>query len=178
MAKIPTDRNFINILNYMYAYSFYLYFDFAGYSFMAVGTSYIFGIKTPDNFNIPYLSHDIKEFWNRWHMSLSFWFRDFIYTRIVMSFIKNKVFKNKYTASYIGFIITMFTMGAWHGTQRHYLVYGLYHGILICFTDYFERKSKWYKSVKNNEKWDTVFTFVTFNLVCFGFLIFSGKLFI
>lgn len=176
MSKIPKEHTIINALNYMYGYSFYLFFDFAGYSLMAVGTSYILGVKTPDNFNMPFISKDIKEFWNRWHMSLSFWFRDFIYTRFVMAALKNKWFK-KYTASYIGYAITMITMGIWHGNEIYYIIYGAYHGILIIITDYFQRKSSMYKKYKKNKLWNTLSTVVTFNIVCFGFLIFSGYLF-
>jgi membrane protein involved in D-alanine export len=86
MNKIPETHTFLNTWNYMYSYSLYLFFDFAGYSLLAIGTSYLLGIKTPENFNKPFISKDIKEFWTRWHMSLSFWFRDFIYTRLVMLF--------------------------------------------------------------------------------------------
>lgn len=175
--KIPAVHTLKHTICYMYGYSFYLFFDFAGYSLMAVGLSYILGVKTPDNFNLPFISRDIKDFWNRWHMSLSFWFRDFIYTRFVMASLKKKWFKNRYIASYLGFMITMCTMGLWHGTAKYYLLYGFYHGMLIVLTDFFERKSKWYKKVKNKEGWNLVFTFLTFNLVCFGFLIFSGYLF-
>lgn len=178
MSKIPHTHGFFTTLNYMYAYSLYLFFDFAGYSLIAVGTSYILGIKTPDNFNLPFISKDIKDFWNRWHMSLSFWFRDFIYTRFVMSSLKNKWFKNRYTASYIGFIITMLTMGIWHGNEVYYIIYGLYHGILIVITDIYERKSKFYKKYKNNEAYNIFSIIITIHLVCFGFLIFSGRLFI
>ena len=73
---------------YMYSYGFYLFFDFAGYSLMAVGVSYLFGIEIPDNFNKPFISKDIKEFWNRWHITLSYWFRDFIFSRLMARFIK------------------------------------------------------------------------------------------
>ena len=66
---------------YMYAYSFYLFFDFAGYSLFAVAVSYLYGINTPPNFKQPFKAKNIKDFWNRWHMSLSFWFRDCIYMR-------------------------------------------------------------------------------------------------
>ncbi|HEX9028766.1 MAG TPA: MBOAT family O-acyltransferase, partial [Anaerolineales bacterium] len=82
------------ILGYMYAYSFYLFFDFAGYSAFAVGFSYLFGIHTPENFNRPFLSPNIREFWNRWHMSLSFWFRDHVYSRFVFAALKGRWFKN------------------------------------------------------------------------------------
>jgi membrane protein involved in D-alanine export len=177
MDKIPQQHNLINTLNYMYSYSLYLFFDFAGYSLMAVGTSYILGVETPDNFNMPFLSRDIKDFWNRWHISLSTWFRDFIYTRFVMSSVKKKWFKNRYTGSYIGYMLTMGTMGIWHGSEIYYIIYGFYHAVLIVATDYFQRKSKWYKKVAKSETWNIVFTFITFNLVCFGFLIFSGYLF-
>ncbi len=67
-----------NIVAYMYVYSMDLFFDFAGYSLFAVGISYMMGIKTPMNFNQPFKSKNIKDFWNRWHMTLSFWFRDYI----------------------------------------------------------------------------------------------------
>lgn len=162
----------------MYAYSLYLFFDFAGYSLIAIGTSYILGVKTPDNFNLPFISKDIKDFWNRWHMSLSFWFRDFIYTRFVISSLKHKWFKSRYTASYIGFIITMLTMGIWHGNEIYYIIYGLYHGVLIVVTDIYERKSRFYKKHKNSEIYNIFSIIITIHLVCFGFLIFSGRLFI
>lgn len=177
LGKIPEAKSFINTLNYMYAYSLYLFFDFAGYSLIAVGTSYILGVRTPDNFDKPFVSKDIKDFWNRWHMSLSFWFRDFIYTRFVMQALKKKWFKSRFTASYMGYIITMGIMGIWHGTEIYYILYGVYHGALIILTDYFQRKSSFYKSIKGKKTWDYISTGVTFNLVCFGFLIFSGYLF-
>lgn len=178
LSKIAADHSFVDTVNYMYAYSFYLFFDFAGYSLMAIGISYILGVRTPENFNRPFLSKDIKDFWNRWHMTLSFWFRDYIYTRFVMSSMKKKRFKNRYTASYIGYLITMGTMGIWHGTEIYYILYGLYHGILIISTDYFQRHSSLYKKYKNNRLWTVVSTLITFHLVCFGFLLFSGYLFL
>ena len=79
------------VLNYMYAYSLYLFFDFAGYSSFAVGTSYIFGIKTPDNFNKPFISKDMKEFWTRWHISLiKMVWRLYYISRIVLSSMRKK----------------------------------------------------------------------------------------
>lgn len=177
IKEIPVHpHSMINIVSYMYSYSFYMFFDFAGYSLIAVGVSYVLGIVTPENFNKPFISKDIKQFWNRWHMSLSFWFRDFIYTRFVMAALKKKWFKSRYTASYIGFMITMIVMGFWHGIEPHYIIYGFYHGILIVATDMLERK-KFYRKMKNNNAWNMLSTFITFNLVCFSFLIFSGYLF-
>lgn len=178
LDKIPSKHTVLNTINYMYAYSFYLFFDFAGYSLIAIGVSYVLGIRTPDNFNKPFLSRDIKDFWNRWHMSLSFWFRDFVYTRYVMATFKNKrLRKYKYLNSYTGYLITMGLMGIWHGTAIFYLLYGLYHGVLIILTDLFQRKVPFYGRVKNNTVWQCFSIFVTFHLVCFGFLIFSGYMF-
>ena len=71
-------------IKYMYLYTLYLFFDFAGYSLMAVGSSNILGIQTPMNFNKPFLSVDIKDFWTRWHITLSTWLRDFVFSRVLM----------------------------------------------------------------------------------------------
>lgn len=175
---IPKNHSFLSTLNYMYGYSLFLFFDFAGYSSIAIGAGYILGVRVPENFDKPFISKDIKEFWNRWHMSLSFWFRDYLYTRFVMTALKKKWFKNRLSASYIGFIITMFVMGIWHGIDWHYIIYGLYHGVLIVATDYFQKKSNIYKKYKNNIWWKFASIAITFNIVCFGLLLFSGYLFI
>ena len=74
-----------NTLSYMYGYSLYLYFDFAGYSAFAVGVSFVLGIHTPENFNRPFLAGNIKDFWNRWHISLSTWLRDHVYMRFMLA---------------------------------------------------------------------------------------------
>lgn len=177
MDKIPKIHTFANTLNYMYCYSFYLFFDFAGYSLMAIGVGYILGVKLPENFNKPFISKDIKDFWNRWHMSLSFWFRDFIYTRFVMDSMRKKRFKKRNTASYIGYFLTMMVMGLWHGIYVHYIIYGLYEGVLLAGTDYFQKNSKFYKKNKNKKWFQLMSIFITFNLVCFGLLLFSGYLF-
>lgn len=162
-------------ISYMYAYSLYLFFDFAGYSAFAVGFSHMFGIHTPENFNRPFLAHNIIDFWNRWHISLSSFFRDHVYSRFVFAALKGRWFKNKYTASYLGFILSMGLMGLWHGTAWHYILYGLYHGVLLILTDRLERwnkKRKWWDT--DRLAYRAISVFITFNLVCFGFLIFSG----
>ena len=82
-------------IKYMYLYTLYLFFDFAGYSLMAVGSSNVLGIQTPMNFNQPFLSIDIKDFWTRWHITLSTWLRDFVFSRVLMQVIRKKWFKNR-----------------------------------------------------------------------------------
>jgi membrane protein involved in D-alanine export len=162
-------------LCYMYSYGFYLFFDFAGYSLMAIGVSYLFGIVTPENFNKPFISKDIKEFWDRWHITLSHWFRDFIFSRLMMRFIKHKCFKSKLTGASVGFIINMGIMGLWHGLTIYYIMYGLYHGVLLAVTEVYQKKSKFYKKHKKDKWFMFVEWFITFNLVMFGFFIFSGR---
>ncbi|MED3079954.1 D-alanyl-lipoteichoic acid biosynthesis protein DltB [Bacillus wiedmannii] len=164
---------------YMYSYSLYLFFDFAGYSSFVIGVSYMMGIKTPENFNKPFISRNIKDFWNRWHMSLSFWFRDFIYMRFVFFATKKKLIKNRYTISYIGAFLNFFIMGVWHITGEHvyqYIIYGLYHAALFILFDIFERKNKKHKFWPNNKFTHVLAIVITFHVVCFGFLIFSGHL--
>lgn len=163
------------IILYAYCYGFYMFFDFAGYSLMAVGTSYLLGIKTPDNFNKPFLSIDMKDFWNRWHITLSHWFRDFVFTRFILQSIRNKWFQTKLTGAAVGYIVNMAIMGVWHGLTSYYIIYGLYHGVLLALTEVYQKKSKFYKKYHTAIFYKILSWFVTLNAVMFGFLIFSGR---
>ena len=166
----------IYLVGYAYIYGLYLFFDFAGYSAMAVGTSYLLGIKTPDNFNKPFLSVDIKDFWNRWHITLSSWFRDFIFTRFMVDSARKKRFSNRLTGASVGLILNMLIMGVWHGLEGHYILYGLYHGILLAVVEVYQKKSKFYKKYRNNKCYVVCSWFINLNIVMLGFLIFSGYL--
>ena len=101
-----------------------------------------------------FISIDIKDFWDRWHITLSHWFRDFVFSRFMMASIRGKWFKDKLTGACIGFMINMLLMGLWHGLSLSYILYGLYHGVLLAITEVYQKKSK---------------------LVMFGFFIFSGR---
>ncbi|TXO10799.1 PG:teichoic acid D-alanyltransferase DltB, partial [Staphylococcus aureus] len=169
-------HGFVNLWLYMYAYSLYLFFDFAGYSLFAIAFSYLFGIKTPPNFDKPFKAKNIKDFWNRWHMTLSFWFRDCIYMRSLFYMSRKKLLKSQFAMSNVAFLINFFIMGIWHGIEVYYIVYGLYHAALFIGYGYYER---WRK--KHPPRWQNGFTtalsiVITFHFVTFGFLIFSGKL--
>ncbi len=166
----------LSIGSYMYAYSFYLFFDFAGYSQFAIALSYLFGIHSPENFDRPFIARDIREFWNRWHMSLSSFMRDHIYMRFVIAATKGKWFKGKHTASYVGFFLMFGLMGLWHGVTPNYLLYGLYHAVLFSAYDWFQRWNKTRKLWGEGPLWRFAGIAGTFNLVCFGFLIFSGRI--
>ncbi|MGZ4161323.1 MAG: D-alanyl-lipoteichoic acid biosynthesis protein DltB [Neobacillus sp.] len=175
--RFIAQSHFQNHLFYMYAYSFYLFFDFAGYSAFAIGVSYIMGIKSPENFNLPFISRNIKDFWNRWHMSLSFWFRDYVYMRFVFWITKKKWIKNRNLTSNLGYILLFLLMGVWHGLALQYIIYGAYHALLMVAYNSFERFNKKHKWWPNNKFTHVAAIIITFHFVCFGFYIFSGQLF-
>ncbi len=107
-----------------------LYFDFSGYSDMAIGLGHIFGFNFPENFNYPYISKSISEFWRRWHMTLGSFFRDYVY--IPLGGNKKKVFRNLF--------ITWFLTGFWHGANWNFIVWGLYNGALIMLERVFNKQ--------------------------------------
>ena len=162
-------------IKYMYLYTLYLFFDFAGYSLMAVGSSNILGIQTPMNFNKPFLSVDIKDFWNRWHITLSTWLRDFVFSRVLMQVIRKKWFKNRLHNAIYAYMVNMLVMGFWHGLSVSYIVYGFYHGVLMAGFEVYQKKSTFYKKNKNKNWYKLLSWFVTMNLVMIGFFIFSGE---
>lgn len=164
------------LIGYMYIYSLYLFFDFAGYSLFAIGVSKVMGFDTPANFNKPFLSWNIKEFWNRWHISLSFWFRDYVYMRLMFALLKKKSFKSRVTASNIGYFVLFLLMGLWHGLTWYYIGYGIYHASLICLTDAWLRFRKKHKHLPSNPFTKGMAVVLTFHAVAIGFLLFSGLL--
>lgn len=164
----------VYLAGYAYVYGLYMFFDFAGYSFMAVGASYLLGIKMPDNFNKPFISVDMKEFWNRWHITLSSWLRDFVFTRFMVNAARKKWFKDRLGRAAAGLMFNMVLMGMWHGLESHYLAYGVYHGVLLSVTEIWQERSHFYQINKEKAWYRAISWFVTLNLVMFGFLIFSG----
>lgn len=171
-----TGRDLGGYVAYAYLYGLQLFFDFAGYSWMAVGVSYLLGVRTPVNFRRPFLAESIKDFWNRWHITLSFWFRDYVYSRLVMALIKRKVFTNRQVAGRVAMVVNMGLMGLWHGTAWHFVLYGLYHGVLLVAHDVYERNSAFHKAHRKQLWYRAGMIVLTFHLVVFGFLIFSGRL--
>ena len=177
-ALVPLNhaRGLWSTVQYMYVYSAYLFFDFAGYSAFAIGVSLFYGIKTPENFKAPFWSKNIKDFWNRWHISLSMWFRDYIYMRFALDSAKKKRFNNRYVASAVGYLLLFLLMGIWHGTQWHYIVYGLYMALMMVGFEFLERLNKQKHFWGEGKAWDMLARFFTLQFICFGLLIFSGRL--
>ena len=161
---------------YMYAYTLYLFFDFAGYSAFAIGFGRLMGVQLPENFDRPFLARNIRDFWNRWHISLSFWFRDHVYMRFLLAASKGKWFTGKHTASYLGLYLTFGIMGVWHGLTIYYVLYGLYHATLLSCYDWFARWNKEHKWWGSTKLHNAVDVFVTFHIIAVGLLLFSGRL--
>ena len=169
----------------MYTFGLELFFDFAGYSMFALAISNLMGIRSPINFNKPFLSRDLKEFWNRWHVSLSFWFRDFVFMRMVMVMTRKKLFKNRNVTSSVAYILNMLLMGFWHGITWFYIAYGLFHGVGLVINDAWVRKKKTLNKERKKagrpplpeNRWVQLLGMViTFHVVMVSFLIFSGFL--
>jgi alginate O-acetyltransferase complex protein AlgI len=140
-------------------FAYQLYFDFSGYSDMAIGLGHLLGFNFPQNFNSPYKSQNISEFWRRWHMSLSRWVNDYIF----LSLYRPKIKKIRL---YINIIITMFLLGIWHGAGYTFVVFGLYHGTLTVL---YHMTKRWYDKLPKLFKR----TFTMF-IVVVGFMIFRS----
>ncbi|MDD2617596.1 MAG: MBOAT family protein [Bacteroidales bacterium] len=136
------------------AYSFQLFFDFSGYSDMAIGLGLIFGFHIKENFNYPYISKSITEFWRRWHISLSTWFKQYLYIPLG----GNRVSKSR---NYLNLSIVFLLTGFWHGASWSFVIWGIWHGVFIIF----EKISGWHKEssaklVNATKHLYTVFVFV------------------
>jgi alginate O-acetyltransferase complex protein AlgI len=141
-------------------YSLQLYFDFSGYSDMAVGLAYLLGFRFPQNFNSPFKAVNISDFWRRWHMSLSSWFRDYLFIPLGGSQRGPK-------RTVFNLVVTMFLAGLWHGAAWTFVVWGLVHGVFLG-SHAVLRRAGWTprNSVVNRA--------VTFLLVCAAFVIFRS----
>jgi alginate O-acetyltransferase complex protein AlgI len=106
------------------AYSFQIYFDFSGYSDMAIGLGRIFGFRILENFNFPYISKSIQEFWRRWHISLSTWFRDYVYIPLGGN-------RKGIKRTYINLLIVFLLTGFWHGATWSFVFWGAFHGLFL-----------------------------------------------
>ncbi|MCK9476402.1 MAG: MBOAT family protein [Candidatus Muirbacterium halophilum] len=116
-------------------YTFQIYYDFSGYSDMAIGLGRMFGFRFVENFNYPYISRSITEFWRRWHISLSTWFRDYVYIPLG----GNR--KGKYR-TYVNLIIVFILTGFWHGAAWNFIIWGMYYGVFLIFEKVFFNFSK------------------------------------
>lgn len=171
-ARVATG--FTGGAQYAYLYSAYLFFDFAGYSAFAMGVSRWFGISSPANFSLPWSARNIREFWNRWHMSLSFWFRDHVYSRFLIAAVKGKWFRQRETASNAAYFVSFGLMGLWHGLTWYYILYGIYHATLLAVFDTFSRWKKKHPAAFSGRLWQGAAHLLTIHAIVFGLWLFSG----
>jgi len=178
LRPLATRTGTLAAVEYMYAFSAYLFFDFAGYSAFAIGVGRFFGVHVPENFNAPFLSRNFREMWDRWHITLSWWLRDHVYMRFMLAATRRKWFGgNARRAHAAGLLLTMGLMGCWHGLEPRYLVYGLYQGLMLVAHDTLARARPRRAGVPAGRLAHAASVFATANLFCFGLLIFSGRLF-
>jgi len=155
----------------VYAYAFRLYFDFSGYSDIAIGCSRIFGYKIMENFNNPYFKRNISEFWKNWHMSLTSWFTDYVFIPLGGS-------RSSFANTIMNTFIVMSLTGLWHGGSLNFLVWGLYHGaglILLRFYNRFicPKLPVVYQSSRVSY---LVSTLITFHFVVIGWVFFTTEI--
>lgn len=113
------------------AYSFQILLDFSAYSDIAIGFARMLGIKLPENFNWPYLAVNIREFWNRWHMTLSEWVREYIFMPTGRVLFRTNLRRAPAVIATLSYLVTFLIVGAWHGMTLSFIVWGLYHGVLL-----------------------------------------------
>jgi D-alanyl-lipoteichoic acid acyltransferase DltB (MBOAT superfamily) len=162
-----------------------IYCDFSGYSDIAVGLSKVLGFKSMDNFNAPYFSRDIKQFWNKWHISLSTWLRDYLFLPIAYSVlrrIKNPKPMNikVETVGYVaGMSITMFLGGLWHGARWTFVLWGALHGLyLVCSYTTKKLRKKIVKKTGVKEFpsfYRFIRVFITFTMTTFAWIFFRAE---
>ena len=140
-------------------YTFQIYYDFSGYSDMAIGIGHMFGFRFMENFNYPYISKSITEFWRRWHISLSTWFREYLYIPLG---------GNRKGNVYVNLFIVFLVTGIWHGASWTFILWGIWHGIFIVIERLIKNKS-WYINIPNIIKY-----LVTMFIVIIGWVLFRA----
>lgn len=153
--ELDTIQAWVGII----AYTFQIYFDFSGYSDMAIGIGRMIGFKFPENFDNPYTSGSITEFWRRWHMTLGMWMREYLYIPLGGSHVKSKL------RLYFNLWIVFLLSGLWHGASWNFVIWGAYHGLFLIMDRIFLLKV--YKFIGKIPS-----TIITFLIVAFGWVLF------
>jgi D-alanyl-lipoteichoic acid acyltransferase DltB (MBOAT superfamily) len=186
LFRDPANQG-LNLILGIYLYSFQIYCDFSGYTDMAIGISRILGFKSMKNFNFPYFSQNITQFWNKWHISLSTWLRDYLFLPFAyatMRRIKSPKLLNLKVEAWgymVGMFITMLLGGLWHGAKWTFVAWGILHGIYLI-TSYITKKTR--KKITRKMKLNRfpglhnlIKIFLTFNMVSFAWIFFRAESF-
>ena len=159
----------------LYGYAFRLFFDFSGYTDIAIGLGILFGIKLPENFKRPYLSTNITEFWQRWHMTLSSWVRFYVFSPLSRSLLRRKPRPSLTLIVFVSQLATMIVIGLWHGITWNFFIWGVWHGLaLFVHKMWSDRTRRWYRGLRDkpwqNRIWTFVAWFITFQYVVLGWV--------
>ncbi|MFA5275296.1 MAG: MBOAT family O-acyltransferase [Candidatus Omnitrophota bacterium] len=169
----PLPYNGAKVLLAVYAFTFQIYCDFAGYSNIAIGLGKCLGFDTTINFNLPYFATNPQEFWQRWHITLSNWLHDYIYTPI--AFAKREWGRR---GVIFAIMVTFFLCGLWHGAAWTFVVWGVYWGLLIVIYMLFQPIVSKLPKPKNKivaKTWFFIKVALFFHLICLGWLIFRAE---
>lgn len=156
---------------FTYGFAFQIYFDFSGYTDIARGSAMLFGYKVPLNFNLPYLAGSIADFWHRWHISLSTWLRDYLFIPLGGS-------RCSRLKQYRNLFITMTLGGLWHGAAVHFLLWGIYHGLMLVLHREWIRLTggaQFVRSLLSSLPGRCFATLFTFHAVCVGWVLFRAE---
>lgn len=168
----PTQHHGIPVILATFFFSIQIYCDFSGYSDIAIGTAKIMGFDLMDNFRVPYYSTSISEFWKRWHISLSTWFRDYLY----ISMGGNRTSKPKW---YFNLFFTFLVSGFWHGANWTFIIWGAIHGFYLVFAivtqDFREKIIKGIGLIRVPFLLNLIQMFITYMLVCFAWIFFRAR---
>lgn len=164
---VPQNHSQLMVLLAIYAYGIVIYCDFSSYSDIAIGVAGLMGFKSPFNFNAPYLAVDFRDFWLRWHITLSQWLRDYVYIPLGGN-RKGKIRTN------FNLITTMLVSGLWHGVGFHFIFWGLLHGFGLMVSHV---REQWVSQLKSGStiKFEKIFAwFITFNLISVSWVFFRA----
>jgi len=159
----------------LYGYALRIYFDFAGYTDIAIGLGLLFGIRLPENFNRPYLKTNITTFWQSWHMTLSNWARFYVFTPLSRALLRRKPRPSPTLIVFVAQLATMITIGLWHGITWTFFIWGVWHGVgLFLHKQWSDRTRKWYRGLADKpaqkRAWTLFSWFITFQFVVLGWV--------
>ncbi len=162
----------------LYAFTFQIYFDFSGYTDIALGIGRLAGITLPENFNAPYTRRNITAFWNNWHITLSVWFRNYFFTPFSRFLMQTPLKTRRLTIIFIAQVCTMVLIGLWHGVNINFILWGVWHGVGLWFhkwlTDHTRSWDEYVQARPRLAKTVEVLSIVTtFHFVAIGWLFFA-----